>query len=68
MKSLTCLFYDKVNGRFLLVTLISLCHSDVIAADVDHFKDTNGSILQFSSTRKGTVQGKNLLIAVQFST
>ncbi|XWS72841.1 hypothetical protein CRYUN_Cryun02cG0074600 [Craigia yunnanensis] len=31
-------------------------HSDVVAADVDHFKDSNGSILLFSSTRDRTVQ------------
>ncbi|XP_022729032.1 protein KAKU4 isoform X2 [Durio zibethinus] len=30
--------------------------SDVVAADVDHLKDSNGSILPFSSTREGIVQ------------
>ncbi|XVE71363.1 hypothetical protein DITRI_Ditri10aG0144500 [Diplodiscus trichospermus] len=38
------------------VAMKTVSHSDVAAADVDHFKDSNGSMMPFSSTREGTVQ------------
>ncbi|GMI94777.1 hypothetical protein HRI_003147000 [Hibiscus trionum] len=45
------------------VDIRTASNSDVIAADVNHFKDTNGSdsILQFGSTREGTVQGSQIV-------
>ncbi|XWS17924.1 hypothetical protein CRYUN_Cryun33cG0109900 [Craigia yunnanensis] len=42
------------------VDIKTASNSDVVAADVDHLKDTNGSILQFSSTMEGTVQGSQV--------
>ncbi|XVF35750.1 hypothetical protein REPUB_Repub18cG0173100 [Reevesia pubescens] len=42
------------------VDMKTVSNSDAAAADVDHLKDTNGSILQFSSTREGTVEGSQI--------
>ncbi|KAK8535494.1 hypothetical protein V6N13_081620 [Hibiscus sabdariffa] len=42
------------------VDIKTASNSDV-AADVDHFRDTNGSVLQFGSTREGTVQGSQMV-------
>ncbi|KAE8671412.1 COP9-signalosome 5B [Hibiscus syriacus] len=41
------------------VDIKTASNSDV-AADVDHFKETNGSILQFGSTTEGTVQNSQM--------
>ncbi|XP_039055046.1 protein KAKU4-like [Hibiscus syriacus] len=38
------------------VDIKTASNSDDVAADANHFKDTNGSILQFGSTTEGTVQ------------
>ncbi|KAL4317984.1 hypothetical protein GQ457_18G000460 [Hibiscus cannabinus] len=42
------------------VDIKTASNSDV-AADVDHFRDTNGSVLQFGSTREGIVQGSQIV-------
>lgn len=57
MEFLTCLFMKQPMLFLFLATFNLLCHSDV-----NHFKDANGSTLQFDSTRGRTVQGKKLLI------
>ncbi|KAA3457763.1 protein KAKU4-like isoform X2 [Gossypium australe] len=49
----SCLFVKRPMPFLFVVTFNLLCHSDV-----DHFKDANGSTLQFDSTRDGTVQGE----------
>ncbi|KAK8523104.1 hypothetical protein V6N12_047637 [Hibiscus sabdariffa] len=42
-----------------MVDIKTASNSDVVA-DINHFKDTNGSILQLVSAREGTVQGSQI--------
>ncbi|WRX33005.1 hypothetical protein QQP08_025492 [Theobroma cacao] len=47
---------DVEQGLQSTVDIKIASHSDVVAADVDRLKDTNGSIQQFSSTGEEAVQ------------
>ncbi|KAK8660530.1 hypothetical protein V6N13_051456 [Hibiscus sabdariffa] len=50
------------EGRRLQSTVdIKTASNSDVAADVDHFRDTNGSVLQFGSTREGIVQGSQIV-------